>query len=342
MYVCMCMFSGTSIHPSVAIRKYTYIQTIYTYVHTCIHTCIHTYVQASNCFLDAQGNIKIGDLGLGKILTGAAQCAMSKVGTPLYFSPEICEGRPYDTKSDIWALGCLMYELATMRPPFHAQNQIALAKKIVHEQPDFKISSKYSKELHFIIGKLMDKDPRKRPSPESLLSFSAIQIRVDRARFSQRESELLRMVETERSRNQASQERAQALLEELDRLNKETQLDCSRHVQEVQDLQKRIGILETRCSSLEDEKTTWRQQLAEHQLEVETYKMKLEALERWEKELAKRELQVGVCFLYCTAKHGMHAYDVCKHVQMIVRSSNWGKQQATFRLTKTCTSTSFA
>jgi NIMA (never in mitosis gene a)-related kinase len=50
------------------------------------------------------------------------------VGTPLYFSPELCEDRPYNDKSDIWALGCLVFELATYAPPFVASNQIALAK----------------------------------------------------------------------------------------------------------------------------------------------------------------------------------------------------------------------
>ena len=60
--------------------------------------------------------------------------AYTAVGTPLYFSPEICEEKRYNEKSDIWALGCLLYELATLRPPFLATNQLALAKKIVSDQ----------------------------------------------------------------------------------------------------------------------------------------------------------------------------------------------------------------
>ncbi len=57
-----------------------------------------------------------------------SECAKTTVGTPLYFSPEICEGRDYNDKSDVWALGCLLFELMALVPPFMAANQIALAK----------------------------------------------------------------------------------------------------------------------------------------------------------------------------------------------------------------------
>ena len=48
---------------------------------------------------------------------------MSKVGTPLYMSPEVLDGRGYESKSDIWSLGCLLYELATLRSPFKSQGE---------------------------------------------------------------------------------------------------------------------------------------------------------------------------------------------------------------------------
>ena len=49
------------------------------------------------------------------------------MGTPLYFSPELCQESPYNDKSDMWAVGCLLYEMAALRPPFTAANQVALA-----------------------------------------------------------------------------------------------------------------------------------------------------------------------------------------------------------------------
>jgi len=59
------------------------------------------------------------------------QACTNGIGTPLYFSPELCQDRPYDCKSDVWAAGCLMYELACFRPPFIASNQIALAQYVI-------------------------------------------------------------------------------------------------------------------------------------------------------------------------------------------------------------------
>ena len=89
---------------------------------------LHRDIKPRNIFLDAHGNIKIGDMGLGRALGPQSVFAYTGVGTPLYFSPELCQEQPYNQKSDIWAFGCLMYELACLDPPFKASNQIALAK----------------------------------------------------------------------------------------------------------------------------------------------------------------------------------------------------------------------
>ncbi len=73
----------------------------------------------------------IGDLGFGRLLGTGERWAMTGVGTPLYFSPELCEERPYGDKSDVWAFGCLVYEMAVKQPPFMAANQVALAGAFV-------------------------------------------------------------------------------------------------------------------------------------------------------------------------------------------------------------------
>lgn len=80
--------------------------------------------QASNIFLDPAGTVVIGDLGLGRALGCATTFAHTRgIGTPLYYSPEVCEEAPYNSKSDIWAFGCLLYELLAGEPPFTAANQ---------------------------------------------------------------------------------------------------------------------------------------------------------------------------------------------------------------------------
>ena len=77
--------------------------------------------------------MKIGDLNVSKI---ARQDGLNytQAGTPYYASPEVWRDKPYDFKSDIWSLGCITYEMAALRPPFKAQNQLALALKIKEGQ----------------------------------------------------------------------------------------------------------------------------------------------------------------------------------------------------------------
>eukprot|EP00961_Rhodomonas_salina_P173754 2343265-Rhodomonas_salina.1 len=67
---------------------------------------------------------QLGDFGVAKRLNSAQPMAVSVVGTPLYLSPELCNGQPYNTKSDVWALGVLLYEMCARRAPFQAGNQV--------------------------------------------------------------------------------------------------------------------------------------------------------------------------------------------------------------------------
>jgi len=69
-------------------------------------------------YLSASGFVKLGDMGLGRMLNDYHEKAMSIVGTPYYMSPEVVQGRPYEYKSDMWSFGCLIYELAMLQPPF--------------------------------------------------------------------------------------------------------------------------------------------------------------------------------------------------------------------------------
>lgn len=301
LHIVMDLASGGDL--AAAVRSYAASgrhieeETLWTYLiqlteglqHLHSRRILHRDIKASNIFIDADGSIKIGDLGLGKILTGNAQCAQSKVGTPLYFSPEICEGKPYDTKSDVWALGCLLHELATLRPPFHAQNQIALAKKIVNEHPDVRVPSRYSKELQFIIGKMLEKDPRKRPSPESLLNYSAVQIRVDRAKFREREQELLGMVQLEREQGRRSMEELASAMERIRALAKEKEEDSRSRSAVVEELMQRIAMLETRCEGHELEKA---ETARAHEEAAKARGSREGELDRWAEDLAKRELKL--------------------------------------------------
>jgi len=74
---------------------------------------LHRDLKASNVFLTGNNCVKLGDFGISKLLEGTLEPSISLVGTPYYMSPEVCQSKPYTMRSDIWALGCLLYEMCT-------------------------------------------------------------------------------------------------------------------------------------------------------------------------------------------------------------------------------------
>jgi NIMA (never in mitosis gene a)-related kinase len=74
----------------------------------------------------------------------------TQTGTPYYASPEVWKDKPYDSKSDVWSVGCIVYEMATLRPPFRAENMEGLYKKVVRGKYD-PISNRYSSHLHKVL-----------------------------------------------------------------------------------------------------------------------------------------------------------------------------------------------
>ena len=87
---------------------------------------LHRDLKSKNIFLTKAGQLKIGDFGIAKVLSSESDVAKTAIGTPYYLSPEICEEKPYNKKSDIWALGCVLYELTTLRHAFDGQSLPAL------------------------------------------------------------------------------------------------------------------------------------------------------------------------------------------------------------------------
>ncbi len=80
-------------------------------------------------------------------------------------------------KSDVWALGCLVYQLASKSPPFLARNQVTLAKKIVSDKPE-PLPKHYSSEFQFLVLKMLEKSPSKRPDIFQIVNYSALKFRV--------------------------------------------------------------------------------------------------------------------------------------------------------------------
>ncbi len=87
---------------------------------------IHRDLKPANILIFSDGTFKLGDLGLGRSLSKETIKAFSRVGTPLYMAPEVINNKGYDFKSDNWSLGCVVYELVTLRSPFQINEKISV------------------------------------------------------------------------------------------------------------------------------------------------------------------------------------------------------------------------
>ena len=95
---------------------------------------LHRDIKSMNIFLGKDNKVKIGDLGVAKELNETKKMAHTIVGTPYYLSPELCEEKSYNHKSDVWSLGCVLYEMCAYRYPFEATNRVALILRILRNK----------------------------------------------------------------------------------------------------------------------------------------------------------------------------------------------------------------
>ena len=133
---------------------------------------IHRDLKPMNIFLSDNNIIKIGDLGVAKIIKNQTK-SNTFLGTPYYMSPELFEGKPYNSKTDVWALGCILYELCSLIKPFNALNQAALGMKIIEGKyihlNEIKGIPLYCKKFEYFVDKMLEKDCNKRPFMKDII-----------------------------------------------------------------------------------------------------------------------------------------------------------------------------
>lgn len=145
------------------------------YIHS--RRILHRDLKTSNVFITTQNTVKLGDFGIARVLDSTLEQAKTVVGTPYYMSPEVCENKPYRFKSDLWALGCILYEMCTLKHAFDATNLLGLVFKIVQDKAP-PIPDRYSPELRDLVSRMLCKDPDERIDIEQIFELPFIKERM--------------------------------------------------------------------------------------------------------------------------------------------------------------------
>ena len=141
---------------------------------------LHRDLKPQNVFLTKSGIVKLGDFGISTVLHSTLMMAKTICGTPFFFSPELCQGQAYNNKSDIWALGCLLFELLSLDVPFRGVNMTDLMKKIVSDSTP-NLPYYCDKRWGELIGQMLQKDPSKRPTIKEIVSTTFLKEQFDSA-----------------------------------------------------------------------------------------------------------------------------------------------------------------
>lgn len=140
---------------------------------------LHRDLKPANIFLSSDGDVKLGDFGISRQCT-TMDMARTMCGTPLYLAPEQARGQPYSRSADVWAIGCILYELMSLNPPWIGQmgpngppgGMAGLMRKISTETLDTAaLRRSYSPALCNLLDTLLETSPIKRPTLQAVIAL---------------------------------------------------------------------------------------------------------------------------------------------------------------------------
>ncbi|KAA6372413.1 MAG: putative G2-specific protein kinase nimA, partial [Streblomastix strix] len=140
---------------------------------------LHRDIKLQNIFLTSKNIVKLGDFGISRMLSSTGEMAKTAIGTPYYLSPEICKDEKYSFKSDIWALGCVLYEMVALKHAFDAKNMKGLLLKILKGEYAPITGGGYSSALRNLISQMLRQNPKQRPTINEILHAPIIQDRIN-------------------------------------------------------------------------------------------------------------------------------------------------------------------
>ncbi|KAM5158071.1 serine/threonine-protein kinase Nek11 [Mantella aurantiaca] len=142
---------------------------------------LHRDLKAKNIFLK-NNLLKIGDFGVSRLLMGSSDLATTFTGTPYYMSPEVLKHQGYDSKSDIWSVGCILHEICCLEHAFTGHSFLTVVLKIV-EGPTPSLPDRYSSDLNFIMCRMLNKDPILRPGAVEILQIPYIMDQLQKVQY---------------------------------------------------------------------------------------------------------------------------------------------------------------
>ncbi|KAG1683872.1 Serine/threonine-protein kinase Nek4 [Nymphon striatum] len=171
MYHLIHARQGVPIGENLVIEWFIQISMALQYIHE--RNILHRDLKTQNIFLTKSKIIKLGDFGIARVLDSTCQMATTLIGTPYYMSPEIFTNKPYNHKSDVWALGCCLYEMTSLRHPFNAKDMNSLMYKILKKKPP-PMPRNYHSDLLALMKSMLSYEPDQRPSVQAILNNSFI------------------------------------------------------------------------------------------------------------------------------------------------------------------------
>ena len=136
---------------------------------------MHRDLKSANVFLYKDSTAKLGDLNVSKVAKQGL--SYTQTGTPYYASPEVWKDQPYDSKSDLWSLGWVLYEAIALKPPFRAEDMQGLYKKVLKGIYP-RLPKQYSADLNLMVKTLLTVNPSKRPSCDDVFEMSWVSKRM--------------------------------------------------------------------------------------------------------------------------------------------------------------------
>lgn len=221
---------------------------------------LHRDLKAKNIFLK-NDLLKIGDFGVSRLLMGSCDLATTFTGTPYYMSPEALKHQGYNTKSDIWSLGCILYEMCCMNHAFTGHNFLSVVLKIV-EGDTPSLPDRYPSKLNTVLCSMLNKNPSLRPTAAEILKIPYIDEQLKNIQY-----KFTNMTVKNKALNW--QKEAAPI---FDAVQKKVHLQTLQNLSEVQKMTPRER-MRLRKLNAADEKAKKLKQLAEEKYQENTKKM---------------------------------------------------------------------